>query len=57
MIKLTELDDLTFRRNALTKRRYDLLEKIANYADEIASIDKLFEVIRSQELELDLNGS
>ena len=33
-------DDLLFRRNALSKRRAELLQQIANDADEISRIDK-----------------
>ena len=33
-------DDLLFRRNALSKRRAELLEQIASCADSIAAIDK-----------------
>ena len=33
-------DDLIYRRNALLKRRSELLEEIASCADSIARIDK-----------------
>lgn len=32
-------DDLLFRRNALSKRRAELLEEIASCADDIKKID------------------
>lgn len=37
---MNDNDDLIYRRNALMKRRSELLEEIATCADAVAAIDK-----------------
>ncbi|MDD1742078.1 MAG: hypothetical protein LUQ47_01985 [Methanotrichaceae archaeon] len=52
---MQSIDVLQFKRGCLQRRRGKLLKEIAICADEIKSIDPRLAVIRSGELEMDLD--
>lgn len=47
--------DLEYKKGCLEKRRYELLNWIAEYADQIAKIDQEIAVLKSCQLEEDLS--